>query len=303
MVEPAFLAISDALQDTHKSDAVPGSVPDTHKPSEQSNRLDNTPDALSGRDRAEDTHKQLVLDIGTEPTPIPQFERLESSSEIPSFSLFRWENESKKQENTQKKIEFAWAGRNARDIGTVVHQQLQMLAERPAELAQLDIERLTDIARRQLRNMGVFHKALDSACQTVMQAIQNTISDERGRWILAARDSARSEWALTVPQDMGVLCHEGHNEGDLRSVGVQKVVIDRTFVDEAGTRWIVDFKTGDHAGGRVQEFLDSEQARYADQLNRYADIIRRLDERPIRVGLYFPLLKGWREWEPPVMSP
>jgi len=25
-----------------------------------------------------------------------------------------------------------------------------------------------------------------------------------------------------------------------------------------------------------------------------------MDERPIRLGLYFPLLRGWREWEAPV---
>jgi hypothetical protein len=84
---------------------------------------------------------------------------------------------------------------------------------------------------------------------------------------------------------------------------VRQVVIDRTFVDASGTRWIVDFKTGDHRGGQVEAFLDSEQERYADQLNRYADIMRRMDGRPIRVGLYFPLLKGWREWEPKPIGP
>ena len=51
-------------------------------------------------------------------------------------------------------------------------------------------------------------------------------------------------------------------------------------------------------GGQVEAFLDQEQERYRDQLERYADIIRRIDDRPVRVGLYFPLLKGWREWTP-----
>jgi hypothetical protein len=75
------------------------------------------------------------------------------------------------------------------------------------------------------------------------------------------------------------------------------VAIDRTFVDERGTRWIVDYKTGTHEGGDLEAFLDRERERYRPQLARYATLMRGLDSRPIRLGLYFPLLNGWREWE------
>jgi hypothetical protein len=112
--------------------------------------------------------------------------------------------------------------------------------------------------------------------------------------VLDAHESARSEWALSV-----ALAADEPAERLRADLLVRQVVIDRSFVDAAGTRWIVDFKTGDHQGGQVEQFLDREQARYADQLNGYADIIRGMDGRPIRAGLYFPLLKGWREWEPP----
>jgi len=67
-------------------------------------------------------------------------------------------------------------------------------------------------------------------------------------------------------------------------------------VDEHGTRWIIDYKTGGHTGGGVDEFLDREQERYRPQLEGYANIISKMEERPIRLGLYFPLLGGWREW-------
>ncbi len=183
---------------------------------------------------------------------------------------------------------------------TVVHQQLQMLAQGADSLETVNVEALATIAERQLRNMGVQKELLPQATETVLLAVQGTLADERGRWALSPHSEARSEWALSVV------------EGDIEADGasdefmgvwnreVRQVVIDRTFVDAEGVRWIVDFKTGDHQGGQVELFLDSEQKRYADQLNRYADIIRRIDGRPIRVGLYFPLLKGWREWEPPV---
>jgi hypothetical protein len=38
------------------------------------------------------------------------------------------------------------------------------------------------------------------------------------------------------------------------------------------------------------------QNRYRAQLERYAQVLGKLDPCPIRLGLYFPLLGGWREW-------
>ena len=73
--------------------------------------------------------------------------------------------------------------------------------------------------------------------------------------------------------------------------------VDRTFVDETGTRWIIDYKTSDHQGGDLAFFLDEEQRRYRPQLERYARLLAPLGQ-PVRLGLYFPLLDAWREWDP-----
>ena len=43
--------------------------------------------------------------------------------------------------------------------------------------------------------------------------------------------------------------------------------------------------------------VDDEIVTRFRQLERYAVLMRRIDERPVKLGLYFPLLKGWREWE------
>ena len=79
------------------------------------------------------------------------------------------------------------------------------------------------------------------------------------------------------------------------AAGLVSVVVDRTFVD-GGVRWIVDYKTSSHEGAGLDEFLDREQQRYRPQLERYAALIGRLGPEPVRLGLYFPLLSGWREW-------
>ncbi|HEX7234025.1 MAG TPA: hypothetical protein VF243_02055, partial [Nitrosospira sp.] len=57
-----------------------------------------------------------------------------------------------------------------------------------------------------------------------------------------------------------------------------------------------DYKTSSHEGAGIEGFLDREQARYRAQLDRYAALLSNADGRPVRRGLYFPLLKGWREW-------
>ena len=48
--------------------------------------------------------------------------------------------------------------------------------------------------------------------------------------------------------------------------------------------------------GDVNAFLDNEMERYKNQLESYAKLVSAFDPRPIRLGLYFPLLRGWREW-------
>ncbi|NND91325.1 MAG: UvrD-helicase domain-containing protein [Granulosicoccus sp.] len=235
--------------------------------------------------------EQMALEMSDPSLQPPMLERLPVQVDFPHFPAFQWKRGGDKASPDTRSIEFSWAGRLARDIGTVVHQQLQMLAASPDTLQDVDLDAMSIIASRQLQNLGVHKERLADATQRVILALRNTLADERGRWVLAGHDAARSEWALSVA---------GNPVSADPAGDVQQVVIDRTFVDEQGVRWIVDFKTGEHRGGQVDAFLDSEQLRYTDQLNRYADIIRHMDERPIRLGLYFPLLQGWREWEPPL---
>ena len=73
-------------------------------------------------------------------------------------------------------------------------------------------------------------------------------------------------------------------------------IVDRTLIDAEGRRWIIDFKTGEHGGAALEEFLGEEQRRYAEQMSTYAALLRMREDRPIMLGLYFPLLDAWREW-------
>ena len=89
----------------------------------------------------------------------------------------------------------------------------------------------------------------------------------------------------------------GHTELALSTIldgRVTNVVIDRVRID-AGTHWIVDYKTSTHEGGRLEVFLREQLRRYRPQLEKYAAAYENWSgERP-RCALYFPLLQRFVE--------
>jgi ATP-dependent helicase/nuclease subunit A len=182
------------------------------------------------------------------------------------------------------RVEFEWAREVIRHVGTVVHWVLQHIGRDGLE--KWDQERvgeLRPVVARRLAEEGVPPAQLEAAVARAEAALTRTLSDERGRWILdRAHSDARGEYALS-----GIIDGKFVN-----------ALLDRTFVDDKGVRWIIDYKASSHEGGGLDEFLDRERERYTAQLERYATLMGKIDARPIRLGLYFPLLGGWREWAP-----
>jgi ATP-dependent exoDNAse (exonuclease V) beta subunit len=179
--------------------------------------------------------------------------------------------------------DFDWAGEVSRHVGVVVHEELERWSRLSAIPDASEIEARRGYCQRQLGARAVPAESIEPAADRIVRALVSTSADARGRWIFdRGHRDGRGEYGLT-----GVV--------DGQIVGV---VIDRTFVDSTGTRWIVDFKTSSHEGGAVEHFLDQEVERYRPQLQRYARLLSGIAREPIRVGLYFPLLGGWREWSP-----
>jgi ATP-dependent helicase/nuclease subunit A len=183
-------------------------------------------------------------------------------------------------------ITFEWVGDRLRHAGTALHGFLQRIAREG--LDAWDDNRVR--SHRQafqavLANLGVAPSDLGEAAQQVETGLLRTLRDPKGRWILGAHAGAESEMQIT-----------GLIDGKL-----YEIVIDRTFVDESGVRWIIDYKTSVHQGGDLEAFLDTEKERYREQLERYTRLMVQRDDRPIRLGLYFPLLGEWREWAAPLV--
>ncbi|MGO9935067.1 MAG: UvrD-helicase domain-containing protein [Steroidobacteraceae bacterium] len=174
---------------------------------------------------------------------------------------------------------FDWAGETARRVGSLVHAELQTM-----DLTR--VEERTIRAReghfsRWLALHGVPPDLLQASAARVVEALLAVLADPRGRWILKSgyRDDFR-EHALS-----------GHWQGQM-----WRVVFDRSFIDDEGVRWVIDYKTSQHLGSGLEQFLDREVLRYTPQLQRYARLAKKLGPEPVRLGLYFPLMRAWREW-------
>jgi hypothetical protein len=183
-----------------------------------------------------------------------------------------------------EEIAFEWVTAAGRYVGTVVHEELERAGRLGADALAAELDARAPLWRRRLRELGLAEEQLDAMTARIRRALATTLACPRGRWLFdPTHRDARSELALTARVGREIVV----------------AVIDRTFVDAAGVRWIIDVKTSSHEGAGLEEFLDRERQRHAAQLERYAAVFAlREPDRPIRIGLYFPLHAGWREWSP-----
>lgn len=180
-----------------------------------------------------------------------------------------------------------------RALGTAVHAFLEEAAARLAQgndafQLRAELSKWEPRIHAVLRAGGLPPRVVAAQAHTVMAALDRTLEDETGRWLLEARSGARSELALTLWED-----ERRHYR------------IDRIFFagaspgePEDGYLWIVDYKTASdpaaqHDPAQMQRFLEREQRRYAPQLEAYA---RAIGGPEVRLGLWFPLMQRLCWW-------
>jgi ATP-dependent exoDNAse (exonuclease V) beta subunit len=209
--------------------------------------------------------------------------RLPMAWRLPVFdSSVRWTPEVRPDTASSREPTFEWVRGNARHIGTVVHALLNRIsADGLTAWNATKLRNSGKLIASELAVRGIPGEEIASAARKVSAALTNSLQSHRGRWILSAHAAGQSEYAI-----------RGRMQDKLITG-----VIDRLFRDEGGRLWIIDYKTGEHKGASRDAFLDEEQRRYRPQLESYATLLSRLESGPIMLGLYFPLMDGWREWE------
>ncbi len=182
----------------------------------------------------------------------------------------------------------------ARALGNAVHALLEQLAHRIASGTGIDafaaeLPNWFPRIEALLRSSGLSPTLVARDAKRVLAALQNTLADPIGQWLLAAHADAASERALTAWEP--------------RRAGIR---LDRIF--RAGPTplapgdthlWIVDFKTSAHSSGQLDVFLDRQRTAYTPQLTAYAEILRAANPgAPIRTMLFYPLIPAHTFWEP-----
>lgn len=165
--------------------------------------------------------------------------------------------------------------------GTLIHHLLQKISFDGLDQWPLTrLSKLTSYWEKSLLQLGVLPSELNDAIKLVKSAIQNTLNDQKGRWILLHHTEAKSEFALTL--------HEG-----------KQIIIDRTFIDENGVRWIIDYKTTNEEIRNFETFSAEAKEKHQAQLENYACVLRQLNDQSIMLGLFYPIQSIWIEWESP----
>jgi ATP-dependent helicase/nuclease subunit A len=182
----------------------------------------------------------------------------------------------------QKAPGFQLSQDNPKRLGTLVHKILENIAQLGKNWwCDKTLEKREFFINRQLLQAGVLTTEIAKASRFVSQCINNTLEDARGQWILDPHLEAQTEAPLTAIIDD----EQKH------------LIIDRTFIDDNDTRWIIDYKTAHFEGDNLENFLRREQEEYQEQMSHYLKALSFLDKRPIKLGLYFPAIPAWKEWE------
>ena len=201
----------------------------------------------------------------------------------------------------------------ARAFGNVVHRYLQRLAqllqqrastpENSADLLSEPTGTLRDdlldalaaeipswrpALAASLRGEGLSSTLAQRESARAERALTLALQDPVGRWILSPHPSAASEQTLK-----------------LAASEVQALRLDRTFLaaaepnaDGSESIWIVDFKTTEQGNLSDADFEAEETAKYKGQMEAYAALRRTLPDgdRPIQLGLYYPLIPRLLHW-------
>ncbi len=164
-----------------------------------------------------------------------------------------------------------------RAAGIVFHRLMQHIMSQSGE-PELNNEMKTS-CKIALKRLGLAGKRLEGAYSQVLSGLNNVISDPICRWLSSPSHlDKQREWALCIKHPQGT----------------QQCVIDYTFVDTNNVRWIVDYKLS-LSSDTTQEELEREVEKYKPQLKKYYQALRAYEDRIVKCGLYFPLIKTWKE--------
>ncbi|VAW49733.1 ATP-dependent DNA helicase pcrA, partial [hydrothermal vent metagenome] len=187
-------------------------------------------------------------------------------------------------------------------VGNLVHAVLEQAVTEPHcwELNGIvqQLARREGFYRTWLTKQGLRGAGLSEALERVAHSLHHAFHHPKIRWALNLDSHNRftesaTEYPLSSLETSGEVNHH---------------IVDRTFVDENGTRWIIDYKTSvfdakdalgsEKRGGKnllETDFIQQQVESYQSQLERYGQLFAQIEKRPQKWVLYFSHIDRWVE--------
>ncbi len=170
--------------------------------------------------------------------------------------------------------------------GNLIHSALEALVlDRDGFIQRLPA--LQDYWRAQLRSVCADENSLAAATDSVLEAVSKCQQDAANNWIFNHQltDSA-CELRLCQPGKSSDSDTSSRQTTQGRAA-IREFVVDRTFVDAQGVRWIIDYKSSTPGKDEtLEEFKEQQQQRYARQLHNYRYLFSQIEDRAITTALY-----------------
>lgn len=166
-------------------------------------------------------------------------------------------------------------------VGNLVHAIFeQMVIDGIEQWNQVKLNQMLPGYELWLLQNGLPEKDLPEAMRRVKQSVNHALNNSKVCWALqSSLPESATEFPLTSQEDGVVANH----------------IVDRTFIDKDGTRWIVDYKTSVNDDDNIEAFIEYQTKKYQPQLARYGRLFDQLETRPQKWVLYFSYLDVWHE--------
>ncbi len=160
-------------------------------------------------------------------------------------------------------------GRKQAVAGTLIHRQLESRVR--CGSAVPESASLRNYWRLQLRSGIADSKELETTLDFIEDSVERSLAAESA-WIFdAALADSEAELGLS----------------SFENKRLRNYVLDRCFIDAAGTRWIIDYKSATADANQSQQgFIDAQVQLHSVQLGQYKKLFAAMDSRPTKTALY-----------------
>ncbi|MES2623919.1 MAG: UvrD-helicase domain-containing protein [Pseudomonadota bacterium] len=158
----------------------------------------------------------------------------------------------------------------AAKVGELIHLGLKNLVERGSSWLKASVT--APLWQRELLSLCSSKEQLQEAISLVLEQLHKCV------------DAPEAAWLFNTPHtyDRCELALSDFSTGFRRDF-----VIDRTFVDAKGERWIIDYKSArPQSGQSLETFCNEQSALYRPQLENYRRLLAE-PAQPVRLALFF----------------